>query len=289
MTQKVVQGDDMFFKDDIQIIDMEIATPLSMPSPIPILSRDEMQIFYNGHVFVATKKKTKDAQVKIYTQTFGLEEVDAPKKQEDKYFSDNQTLIDKLKADFIERSVNGVSVSDSTIKGILGPTISSELVEKITREYSSVTPSGKHHTPPGKGLVTRNNDGSVFNTHVKGCERLLILEEKAYSLSTLAEYISKFEKSFKPSFYLQVQKKCQSMNTTPEEIAELLTKNADTIHRKALPMVRNKIWFSKRSFKLHLDDNYWVPEFEGKTDKLRSIYEKLLERQVKIDAAKAYV
>jgi len=278
MARKVVEGDDMFFKDDIQIIDVEIAAPLSMPSNLPIFSRDELQIFYDGHIYVAVKERTPDALIKVYTETFGLKEIESPKEQEDEYFSGNSTLIDKLKADFIERAVNGISLlDDGSLKGTLGPQISSELIEKITQEYASLTPSG---------TSTKFNDGSVFNSYMKDCEQMLVLDGKAYKLITIPEYISKFQKSFEKSFYKKVQSMCCS--AAPEEVYQLLTDNSHFVHRKVLPMVRNKIWHSNRSSKLLLDGTYWLPEFEGKTDNFVSKYEKLLERKIKIDTAKKY-
>ena len=284
---KVVQGDEMFFKDDIQIIDVEIATPLNMPNNIPIFSRDELQIFYNGHIFVASEEETPDASIKVYTETFGLKEIASPKEQEDEYFAANSALMDKLKEDFIERTVNGISIlDDQNLKGTLGNQVSSELVEKITQEYASLTPS-RTYTMPGKGLVTKLNDSSIFNTYMQGSERVLILDGKVYLLATMSEYLAQFERSFKPAFYTQVTNMCNT--AAPEKVSQLLTDNADKIHEKALPVARNKIWHSKRSFKLHLDGIYWIPEFKGKTDDMIAAYQRLLERKVKIDAAKEYI
>jgi len=284
---KVVAGDTMFFKDDIQIIDAELAVSLAIPSEIPIFSRDELQILYNGHIFVATKDKTNDREIKIYTQTYGLKEIESPKEQEDKYFLDYKTLIDKLKSDFIDRTVNGISIINSNSKDILPIQLSSELVERITNEYGSFTQAKKYHSPPGKDVITKNNDGSIFNSYIHGYERVLLLDGKVYNLSTMPEYISIFQRSFEKEFYKEIQKKAYS--ATPEEVAKLLNNNSEKVHRKALPAVCNKIWHSNRSFKLLLDGIYWIPMYKEKVDNIIPVYEKLLERQIKIDAAKEYV
>ena len=288
MSNKVVQGDNMFFKDDVQIIDSEIATPLNMPPNIPIFSRDELQIFYNGHIFVATKETTKDALIKVYTLTYGLKEIESPKEQEDKYFSDNSALTDKLKADFIERSVNGICLQNNEhLRGNLGTQISAELIERVTQEYSSLTNPITSAPLSVKGLIAKLNDGSLFNSYMKNFERALLLEKKLYSLATIPEYISKFQQSFNSDHYDNILNKCSS--ATPEEVYKILTDNSDKIHSKVLSLVRNKIWHSDRSFKLFLDGIYWIPEFKDKVDNSVSNYQRLLERKIKIDAAKKYI
>jgi len=283
---KVVQGGDMFFKDDIRIDDTNITSTLSLPDT-PIFSRDELRIMYNGHIFVATKTSTPNAQIKVYTLEFGLKEAKSPKEKEDKYFSDNSNLIDKIKSDFIKKCVRGISILDDDkhpLKGALGTQIGSELVERVVKEYDSKISPRAYTPPPGKGLITKLSDGSILNSYMNDCERVLLLDGKAYDLETIPEYISIFKNSFKPSFYKEVKKKCAS--ASPEEIYQFLTDNSDKIHRKALPYVRNKIWYSNRSFKLLLDETYWIPQFRGKVDDLVSKYQKLIERKIKIDAIK---
>jgi hypothetical protein len=115
---------------------------------------------------------------------------------------------------------------------------------------------------------------------------VLLLDGKVYRLLTIPDYISKFQGSFEPKFYKDVQ--CKSGSATPEETAQLLTNNSDKIHRKALPLVRNKIWHSDKSFKLQVDGTYLIPEFEGKLSNLAAMYQKWLELKIKIDAAKEY-
>ena len=285
---KVVKGGQIFFKDDIQIIDTEIAAPLNLPNEIPIFSRDELQVFYNGHIFVATEEETPNALVKTYKRTYGLEEIELPKKQEDRYFSDNSSLIDKLKQDFIEKAMTGIEFVNGTQKGILNSHISSALVKKIIEEYESITKNMQYNPPPGKGTITENDDNSLFNSYIGGFERVLLVDSKIYSLLTMVEYISMFKKSFEKSLYKKIQN--MALGSTPEKISNILTENSDKVHRKVLPAVRNRIWHSDRSFKLLLDGVYWVPVFNKiKLDSIVSDYKSLLERKIKLDSATEYV
>lgn len=284
---KVVQGGDMFFKDDIKIDDTKIASKLSLPD-LPIFSRDELQVIYNGRIFVATKNSTPDAQIKVYTLDFGLEETKPPKEQEEKYFSSKP--VNELKEDFIKKCIKGISVLGDDkypLKDALGTQIGSELIERIEKEYDSKISPANPTPPPGKSLITKLSDGSVFNSYMKDCERILIIDRKVYNLQTIPEYLSIFQQSFKPTFYQEVKKKCAS--ATPEEIHKLLTDNSDKLHRKAFQYVRNKIWYNNRSFKLLLDGIYWIPQFRGKVDSLVSEYQTLIERQIKIDAVKEHL
>jgi hypothetical protein len=277
---KVIRGGNIFFEDDIKIIDAELDCPLNLPA-MPIFSRDELQIFYNGHVFVASKKPDKDKQIKVYTMTFGLEETDSPKAQEERYFSDNSAVIDKLKRDFVERVINGISVLDMSTRGDISQ-LGKELAERINQRYSAILKPAKQ-TSAGSGLIAKLEDGSIFNSEVSGCERVLILDKKVYELLTMREYISIFKESFDSSFYKKVQEACNS--STLEEISKMMLDNKDKIHRKVLPMVRNRIWHSDRSFRLYLDETYWIPQFRDNTSSLVTAYQKLIEKKVKIDAA----
>lgn len=281
---KVIRGGNMFFEDDIKIIDSELDTPLNLPEP-PIFSRDELQILYNGHVYIATKNTSDAGKIKVYTMVFGLKETDSPKVQEDQYFSDNSPLIDKQKQDFIEKVVNGISdLGSGLAKTRGGSQISQELADRITQVYAKMIKPNKQN-PSGKGLVTKLEDGSVFNSEMQGCERVLVLDKKLYDLLTIPEYISIFQNSFEPNFYKKLEKACQTL--PPQEISEMISNNKDKVHRKVLPKARNKIWHSNRSGELYLDGNYWIPQFRSSNNDLVQVYKKLLEKKVKIDAARS--
>ena len=281
---KVIRGGNMFFEDDIQIIDSELDAALSLPAP-PIFSRDELQIGYNGHVYVASKTPQKTGRIKVYTMTFGLKEVDSPKVQEDKYFSDNSDMINKQKQNFIERVVNGITEIDpSLIKSKAGSQISQELSDRISKVYEKINKPQKQN-PAGKGLITKLDDGSVFNSEMQGCERVLILDRKIYDLLTIPEYVSIFQNSFEPTFYKKLEKDCTTL--TPQEVSEIISKNTDKIHRKVVPKVRNKIWHSNHSGEIYLDGTYWIPHFRSENYDGAELYQKLLEKKIKVEAARS--
>jgi hypothetical protein len=279
---KVVRGGNMFFEDDIKIIDSELDIPLNLPS-LPIFSLDELQVVYNGHLYVTTKEKSDVGKIKTYNLVLGLKETSSPKEQEEKYFSDNADFIERQKKDFIERVLNGISDIGSDSGRIRAdPQIGQELVERINKVYSNMIKPAKQ-SGAGKSLITKLEDDSVFNREMQGCERVLLLDNKVYDLMTISEYISKFENSFDVEFYKKIQKAVEKLS--PKEISEMISANKENVHRKVLPMVRNKIWHSDRSGELYLDGSYWIPQFRsGNTDVLQT-YQKLLEKKIKIDAA----
>ena len=280
---KVIRSGGMFFEDDVKIIDAELDCPVSVPELIPIFSRDELQILYNGHVYVVSKNLSDDKKIKVYTCTFGLEEIETPKTQEDQYFSANASSIDKINSDFIQRVVNGIDIS-SNVRTKAASQLGKELVDRITSVYEKIT---KPHSlvNVGKGLIAKVDDGSIFNMDMKGCERVLLLDKKLYELITLPEYLSVFQSSITPDFYKELQKACEK--STPEEISKMMTNNKDKVHRKVLPMARNKIWHSDKSSELYLDGTYFLPQYKKGYNELVETYKKLLERKIKIEAARS--
>ncbi|VVB78016.1 Uncharacterised protein [uncultured archaeon] len=281
---KVIRGGNMFFEDDIKIIDAEIDSSLNIPEP-PVFSRDCLQIIYNGHIFVASKNPVQDKRIKVYTRVFGLDEIESPKIQEDRYFSENLDKITKVKQDFIERVVNGITDLGSTgAKVRASNQLGQELIERINKVYEKmIKPNAQSIV--GKGLVTKLDDGSIFNSEMQGSERILVLDKKVYDLLTIPEYISIFEGSFDPDFYKKIQK--LSGNASPKDISDMITANKDKVHRKALPMVRNKIYHSERSAELFLDDLYWIPRYRETTNTLEKTYQKLIEKNIKVEAARS--
>lgn len=265
---KVVAGDDMFFKDDIKIVDKEIAKPFSLP-PVPVF-RDELQLFYHGAVYVASSQQKADACIKVYTRLFGLEKALDIKQQEDDYLTRHAAVLAVIKADFLKRAIKGVSELDDAhpLKHGLSPQIMSELVERIQKHSARPAPS----------------DGQTLLSTVDGCDGIMTLDDKFYGLMTIPDYVATFQNGFKPSFYKEFLKRCAS--ASPEDISRDLTENADHIHPKVLPLVRNKIWHSARSFKLFLDGTYWIPEYRGSLDTIVNAYHSILEQRVKMDAAK---
>lgn len=299
--RKIIEDDSFFFKDDVQIKESELEKKLNLPTP-PLFMRDELQVIYKGHIFLIAKDKKDnmpDAMIKIYKKTYGLQAPKNPdgtiqtiKSIEDKYFQDNADLINKFTYDMISKGVTGIPINDKKSDDdddsvcFVTTQIASQLVEKINNKYSSI----KRNLPKnnaGTGSIIENKDGSEFNNHFNGSIGLLILDRKVYHLETIQEYVKKFEKSFEPTFFKKFYAACS--NTKPEDICAILNSNADKIHKKAMPLVRNKIWFSNRSFKLYLDGTYFVPSYAGTPDDIEKEYFQLIERKAKIDGVKKYL
>jgi hypothetical protein len=261
---RVIRPGNIFFKDDIKIIEPEIGRSLNIPKPL-IFSEDELQIFYNGEVYALSETPVNEDYIKVYTRIFGLKKTDSFKKKEESYFSDNARSIEKLKEGFIEKVINGISVLDGKLQTSIPSSIASELVKKINEHYDSKKGPNK----------------------TAGFEKILLLDEKIYDLLTLPEFVAKFENSFEKNCYAKVLEKCKT--ESPEEISQMLLASKDKIHRKALPLVRNKIWHSNRSFKLFLGGTYFIPEYQGNRQALKDKYIESLERKIKVDSVTEYV
>ena len=274
--RKVVVGDELFFKDDLKINEHEVAAPLNVPTPLPIISLDELVILYNGQVLVPRAGGTL-GEIKIYTEKFGLEAYETPKQHEDAYLLSNEEQVSEEKAKFLKRAIGRTSGSGCDTS-LLGEAINSLLKEMLDKSYPVPTTRAP---VPGKGLIPRLDDNSVLNT-LEGVERLLVLDSKVYDLKTMPEFISKFERSFEPAFYKKAMD--AGITSTPEQIYTLFTANEKKVVKEVLPMVRNKIWHSNRSFKLFMDGVYWVPEYKCQLEELSVSYQKAMERRLKEDA-----
>jgi hypothetical protein len=298
---KIIDGEDLFFKDDVQIHKSQLEKKLSLPAPT-LCQRDELQIIYKGNVFVIAKNPRESlpkTEIKVYTNVYGLQRAKAAdggaetiKSIEDRYFRENQDEISKAVHDMVSKSVTGIPLTlkkddDSGDTACLVTNqIGSQLVDKINEHYASMKSSLPRNTG-GTGVISDSKDGSEFNNYFSGSIGLLVLDRKLYYLETMQEYIAKFQKAFEPSFYKEINSKCAA--ATPEEVADLLEKNAGKVHPKALPTIKNKIWLSKRSFKLYMDGTYFVPHCAGSVDKLEQEYSMRLEMKAKIDGVKKYL
>ncbi|MBM3199857.1 hypothetical protein FJZ53_02880 [Candidatus Woesearchaeota archaeon] len=279
MGKKVVQGGELLFKEDIIIDEEAVRMQLTIPSRIPIFSIDEMQVFYNSHVFTLTKNSSKDAMIKVYTTEYGLNEEKSPKLQEDEYFKANTAEVNKLKEEFIKKAVIGMP--DNCYDKSLEKQACLTLVEKINHAYDIAEHSYK--APPSKGLVPKLSDDSIFNTYIGDFERAMLLDGKVYRLETIQEYLSMFQKAIEPKFYKELEKK--SVLMTPEEAFKELTDNRHKIHPWGFPFIRNKIWYNEKSFKIFLDGIYWIPKFASTSKNAEEKYRNAIERKIKTDAA----
>ncbi len=190
MDHRIVPGKKIIFKDDIEIDESAINQHFALPA-LPIFSAGEMQVIYNGHIFVARDSKVKDAFVKVHTMTFSLEESLTPKEVEDNYLSTNSVEINRLKEDFIKNCIKFDNTNLSSLSGQVGKL----LAEKVYKACGKV-PEKNYSSPPGKGNISKLEDNSVFNSHINNCERVLLLDNKVYFLETFPEYLSRFENYF---------------------------------------------------------------------------------------------
>ncbi|MBI5149051.1 hypothetical protein HZA33_05205 [Candidatus Pacearchaeota archaeon] len=291
MTERVVKGNDLFFKDDIKIVEDEITLAMALPQ-LPVF-RDDLQIFYKGHIFVPSRNPAKD-YIKVYTETYGLEEIATPMQQEEAYFTKYKDDFKKLKSDFIKRVLTGFSDLEDNhpLKGRLSSGVISELESTIAKKYAEEITEQKELEIEDSGLIKKLQD-SVFGS-ITGYERVLILDNKVYNLITFPEFIAHFKPSFRPSIepseksvYEKVMKAAKS--ATPEELSSLLDKHEGDIDKRTLSSMKGKIWSGDRSFKLYLGGVYWIPEHQGSIENLQQTYQKMLEMKIKIDAVKEFL
>lgn len=288
---KVVKGYEMVFSDDVSLVEAKIPMQLAIPRPLPVISEDELLIFYNCRVFKASQFKKGRHMIKIYKSTFSLEEAETPKQQEDKYLSD--PAVKKLKELFISECVDSSPVPAHAV--------ASALTEKINEAYASLLnpPSVK---APGKGEITLLKEKSAL-AHLPESVSALLIDGKIYTLSTMHDYIfttvqkhleqikaknpcfnSDLANYMHPDFHKALEEKSQALS--PEEFYQFMEDSKEMIERHVLALIRNKIWHSERSFKMFIDGVYLIPEYKESDAALRNNYAKLLERRIKLDAAK---
>lgn len=296
MNNKVVTGEDMMFKEDIKLIDSEIAKKFGINDSSELIERDEFIVIYDHKIHVLdgkaladdSKKKKKQGYAKIYTSNFNLTEESTLEKIEEDYFNANKAKLDAIKDDFIKNSVKGITPkADGSLKGCLGDVVSKELISKINEQYSDLLKSIKKTKTSLDDIAKEIYQKPIFSLLNKDNEKLAINDGRIYNLLTVGEYIAMFEKSFEPNYYKEIYTWADS-GISPEEISSHLMKNKDKVHRMAFPLIRNKIWHSDRSFKLYIDGKYYVPQISGSKKELESTYHELLEYKIKISAAMEY-
>jgi hypothetical protein len=284
---KVVQGNGILFKEDIKIIDEELVKPLVLPQ-FNALYEDKPLILYKGHAFSISNLSlnsnsgscsNNESYIKIYTTSQELQEIDSVKKQEQKYLSDNSAEFEKVKKEFIERAVEGISVDNPTYN----QQISAEVLDKISKGYDFKKLALEKIS---KGSLDDLTEESVLG-FVLGESRLMINDKKVYNLMTIPEYIAPFEKSMEKEFYQKLQNFCEKED--PEKIFEMITSNLTKMDQKAMPIFRNPIWHSPRSFKLYLDKNYWIPYYREKFETFAEKYQKAFELAIKTYSVEKYL
>jgi hypothetical protein len=283
----------------ISVSNDEILTPINLPEPF-ILDKESFIILYKGHVFNLSRRSSHINYAKICTATYGLEETKTMKELEDIYFQENQAFFDRSKKEFLEKVINSVRLPQGidSPKDIFGKQIANEIRVKIDAVYLSTdsSRSGESQTSRTRrsdgyeiGHLNTLRDGSILNTQIDGFDRILKIESKLYDLLTIPEYLAKFQEynKFDPSFYRSLRS--MSETATPEEVSRYLKQNKDMISdSKTLQVIKDKIWSGVKTCKIRLDGTYFIPEYRGSSQELINPYRSLIEKRIKIDAARAY-
>jgi len=260
--KKVVEGFDIFFKDDFSIVKSEIARRMELPTPY-ILDADELLIVYEDFLFVLSEEQCDENYMKIYTEIYGIERKGSLNELEEEYFEVNSSKIESLKRKFIENCIDVPPYLQKSIPEVRGK-IADDIAEEINKTY---------HEPQGK-------KSSIFSC--LGYDPILIVDEKIYDLVTIPEFLQKFKRSFEPKFFKRLEE--MSKNAKPEEVSRFLMRNKDKVHKDVLPVVRDKIWCNERSGEIFLNGKYFIPEYRERIGKLADAYMRMLERKVKLDA-----
>jgi hypothetical protein len=205
--------------------------------------------------------------MRFYKRTYGIMPSGSIKDQETKYFADSAAKIDDMKKEFIR---NCVSIPPSLKNKVpdIGKQIGKEIAKKIVKEYPKVG----------------NMNGSIFSQ--LDFNDIILLDEKLYQLATIPNFLEKYKKSFEPNFFKNLKKSSES--STPEEVSEFLYKNKENVNEVILPIIRDKIWYNDKGMEIFLDGKYFIPEYNGHSDKLADNYMAMIEKQVKLDAAQDF-
>ncbi|MEW6365336.1 MAG: hypothetical protein AB1714_11970 [Acidobacteriota bacterium] len=274
MRRKVVEGGPVIFKEDMPIDEAAVSAPLGLPAAS--IGRNELTLLYKGRFFVLNRKPA-DSFAKIWGTTYGIEEDDSPKKMEDSYRAANANEITGAQREWLAKVLPSVDLP--TAMQVYGDQLKSILREKVAAVYA--TPSRVPGHTTGAGTIAPLCEGAVLD-ELEGCERMLFIDGKAYELLTLAEYLSKFVKTFDPQFWKTLSSAAKT--ATPEAVIRLIEGNRDKVERKTAGVLKGKIHFNERSFELFLDGVYFIPEHMGATSEIIDRYNRLLEGRMKLDA-----
>ncbi len=164
--------------------------------------------------------------------------------------------------------------------------IKRDLIAALDQEYKQY--KAKEDRPPqglGEALATledtrysRLKDGSIFNELLLPNYRLLIIDDKVFTLLTAAEHLQNQRDHLSTSLRRKV------LNVSPtrdfSEIEELLKVNKDEIEKNYRSVVINKL----RTTKIKIAGLFFAPFYVGRTSELIDPYKKLIERELKLRA-----
>jgi hypothetical protein len=264
-------------KLELPIPETRLYRRLNISNP-KIFEMDFPLFLYNGRIFKLAETPIDENYIKIVDCFRGFEEIGSHKKYEEEYFRDESVIkaLNESKKDFVRSLMIGVTKEEERIIF----SMKNQILKKIDEYYSTLSTKKKAMPYVGKGLISSRHD-SLFS-RMNGYERSLMLDEKLYDLLTMQEYLEKFRDIFEPLFFVELREKAGV--SSPEELSKYLTNNVNRMNEEALPLVRNKIWHSKKSCKISFDGVYFVEEFRGSAISMLDIYKGLIERKVKTEA-----
>jgi len=264
-------------KVELPIQETRLYRRLNIPNP-KIFEMDVPLLLYKGRVFKLAESQKDESYIKVFDSVLGFEEAGSHAAYEVDYFKNegNISALNEAKRNFIRSLLAGTTREERKLFYGLGD----HVLKKIEKHYSDLATKDRTMPYVGKGQI-RDPSRSMFSK-LQSYERVLMLDEKLYDLLTMPEFLEKFRRSFEPSFFAELQR--IAARSEPERVSAYLTSNVSRMNEKALPLVRNKIWHSKRSCKLFFDGVYFVPNFRGSSMFLLDRYKGLLESKVKSEA-----
>ena len=164
--------------------------------------------------------------------------------------------------------------------------IKRELIAALEQEYKQY--KAKEDRPPqclGEALASlegtryaRLRDGSIFNESLLTNYRILIIDDKVFTLLTAAEHLQNQKDHLSPS----LRRRLLNISPTRDfaEIEELLKVNKDEIEKNYRSRIINKL----RTTKIKIAEVFFAPFYVGKTSELIVPYQKLIERAIKEQA-----
>lgn len=234
----------------------KVGEKLDLPRPF-FFEENITTIIHGSEVYRLNRKPSKDNYFKVYKDKFGLRKIGDTYDMEKKYFRKFSKEIGILRKEFIESTIGSVSQGISTLNRKACRDL---LKKKIDKEYS-------YEEMPSNIIILAGNI--------------------VYELLTMEEFISLFESSFEPSFFKKIKRMCSTEN--PETISEALLNNEYKVNRRALSVIRGRLWHSERSAECYIDRTFYVPEYKGKKDKLIEKYSRKTEKRIKLDAIEEFM
>jgi len=272
--KRVVEGGPIRFKDDLPIAAAEIPRPLGLP-PVALLP-DGFIVWYKGRFF-ELERATGEWYARLWDRRFALREVETAGAREDRYFEEHRGAIEKAQERWLSKVLPGDDPGGAARSW--GPQAAQAVRERI--EELCAVPLRPPQRDVGKGRIERRSDGSVLG-EMQGYERLLLVDGRAYDLLSLAEYLGRFDGAMDPKLLKELQKDSETL--APADVCERMSRNLDRMDKRTYGVIKGKVHEGRRTFELHLDGVYFIPEYLCPGAELLSKHASLVEKRIKIGA-----